>query len=82
MEFECHDCGNDQFEEILQNCIVATEMWVDNLGYVQYGDQETTYGEVARYQCSLCGHNIEYDGDVVTSREELVEYLTNLPINS
>jgi len=82
-DFKCPDCGWTVLEEVMDDCTVTSEIAsiypiTDKSGettgaYVEYGDQETTYGFVERYQCQNCGW-VLVD---VKNEEDLLEFLEN-----
>lgn len=84
MNFKCPECDWNVLEEIIVNCTVAQEVTAvypiylsenPSLGVIgselEYGDQETTCGDIERYQCQGCGWILP---DIITE-EELYEFL-------
>jgi predicted RNA-binding Zn-ribbon protein involved in translation (DUF1610 family) len=82
LEFVCPNCGHDDLEEVMVNCVVSTPIWFEDNDYY-YGNTEIIYGDVDRHQCVVCGFVIrtnctlsgESSGDVITERDELREWL-------
>ena len=58
MEFECHECGHDKFEEVMRDCVVQSECHMDEDGNLHYGEQDIVSGDVCHYQCVACGERI------------------------
>lgn len=82
LAFNCPACGSKLLEEVIKNATVVsvvdkiydTPDGVD-LEYQTTPAVEIAEGEVAFYQCGACGEHLLLNGELVTHREDLQEWL-------
>lgn len=88
--FKCSACGSGLFEEVMENVTVLSNVdFVDDQGFVDYGEQTNEDGDVSHFQCSACGMAIrdadgEYakDGDLAEALTEMgVKWPWPLPVD-
>ncbi len=80
INFKCQ-CGSRSIEEVLENVFMYSTMadiekLEDNSVSIDYGDNNTDYGELSHYQCTYCGKAIQnHSGLKISCPEELYEWL-------
>lgn len=61
-DYKCKKCEGTVLEEVLENSVVVSVVssvkYVGECKIVEYGEQETIYGEVLEYRCAVCGLEI------------------------
>jgi len=86
LTFTCPHCGGTRIIEVQDNCLLCTKINAIHLGLagkceIDYGDQETEYGnqEVSLvYECESCGRRLsDAAGDIIADPEELFAFLLN-----
>ena len=74
LKLKCPECGCETGEEVMKARTYSPIVEIDEEGQVEYGNTETEYEDIDRYQCEECNTLIKHKtGYKIGNLEQLAE---------